>query len=45
MRHVSLCQDTDYLEREAFIIEKLFIPEKWVHYAKVCIFSHLQIIY
>ncbi|XP_052829628.1 nuclear pore complex protein Nup98-Nup96 isoform X1 [Octopus bimaculoides] len=34
MRHISLCQDIDYLERESFIIERFFIPKQWVHYAK-----------
>ncbi|GAB1604620.1 nuclear pore complex protein Nup98-Nup96-like isoform X2 [Argonauta hians] len=34
MRHVSLSEDASYLEREDFIVDRLCVPEQWLHYAK-----------
>ena len=30
--------DTDYIQRERFILEELNIPARWLHQAKVCYF-------
>ena len=31
--------DTDYIQRERFILEELNIPAGWLHQAKVCYFA------